>query len=46
VTLVDEYKPTGSYEVKFDASELTGGVYFYQLQTQGYMEAKMMILLR
>ncbi len=29
--LINESKPSGSYEVNFDASKLTSGVYFYQL---------------
>ena len=31
-TLIDEYKPAGKYEVEFNASALTSGVYFYQLK--------------
>jgi hypothetical protein len=31
-TLVNEIKPAGSYEVKFDASGLTSGIYLYQLR--------------
>ena len=31
-TLVNEEKPAGNYEVNFDASKLSSGVYFYQLQ--------------
>jgi hypothetical protein len=35
VTLVDEYKPAGSYEVEFNSSsgirDLASGIYFYQL---------------
>jgi len=31
-TLVNEEKPAGSYEVMFDASGLTSGIYFYQLR--------------
>jgi len=45
-TLVNEYKPTGSYEVEFDASRLSSGVYFYQLRTGEYVQTKKMILLR
>jgi hypothetical protein len=31
-TLVDEFKPAGSYEVEFNAAELSSGTYFYRLQ--------------
>lgn len=45
-TLVDEYKPSGSYEVEFDASDLSGGVYFYKLQAEGYSQTKKLLLLK
>jgi hypothetical protein len=45
-TLVDEYRPAGSYEVEFNASDLTSGIYFYKLQTDNYIETKKMILLK
>jgi hypothetical protein len=45
-TLVDEYKPTGSYEVEFDASGLSSGVYFYKMQAGAFIQTKKMILLR
>ena len=53
-TLVDEFKPAGSYEIEFDASSLTSGVYFYQIQAvdpesssgQAYIETKKMILIK
>jgi len=45
-TLVNEYRPAGSYEVEFDASNLSSGVYFYQLKAGSFIEAKKMILLR
>ena len=45
-TLVDEYKPAGKYEVEFNASTLTSGVYFYQLKTENYIETKKMILMK
>jgi len=32
-TLINEEKPAGIYKVDFDGSELTSGVYFYQLRT-------------
>uniref|UniRef100_UPI00307F835A T9SS type A sorting domain-containing protein n=1 Tax=Ignavibacterium sp. TaxID=2651167 RepID=UPI00307F835A len=30
VTLVNDYKPAGSYEVEFNASNLSSGIYFYK----------------
>jgi beta-glucuronidase len=35
-TLVDEYKPAGRYEVEFDGSRLTSGIYFYQLSVSAW----------
>ncbi|MBP1683803.1 MAG: Enterochelin esterase-like protein, partial [Ignavibacteriaceae bacterium] len=45
-TLVDEYKPAGKYEVKYDASNLSSGIYFYKLQSGNFVETKKMILLK
>ena len=48
-TLVDEQKPAGNYEVKFNvgqASSLSGGVYFYQLKAGEFSETKKMILIK
>ncbi len=46
VTLVNEEKPAGLYEVEFDASEFGSGVYFYQLKAGSFIETKKMVLLR
>ena len=43
-TLVDEYKPAGSYEVEFNASGLTSGVYFYRLNAGIFTETKKLII--
>jgi len=45
-TLVNEEKPAGVYEVKFDASGLSSGIYFYKLQAGSYTQIKKMILMR
>ena len=45
-TLVNEEKSIGVYEVIFDASQLTSGIYFYKLQTASFVETRKMILLK
>ena len=44
--LVDERKNAGSYEVKFDGSNLSSGVYFYQLQAGTFVQSRKLLLLR
>lgn len=44
--LVDENLSPGLYEIEFDASELSSGIYFYRLSTPNYSETKSMILLK
>jgi len=46
VTLVNEYKPAGSYEVVWDANNYPSGVYFYQLRSENIFKTKKMILVR
>ena len=44
--LVNEEKPSGDYEVEFNASGFTSGVYFYKLQAGNFNETKKMLLLK
>jgi hypothetical protein len=44
--LVQEQQFSGSYEVEFDASQLTTGVYLYKLQVNGYTSVKRMTVLK
>lgn len=44
--LVNEKLSPGTYEVSFDGSQLTSGVYFYKLITGGFTETKKMILIK
>ncbi len=46
VTLLNEEKPVGSYEVEFDGKGLPSGIYFYQLQSGNFIGTKKMILLK
>jgi hypothetical protein len=45
-TLVDECESAGRYEVEFNASSLSNGVYFYWLQSGENTTVKKMLLLR
>ena len=45
-TLVNEAKTTGTYEVEFDGSRLTSGIYFYQLKAGKYSTTKKMLLIK
>jgi len=45
-TLVNEEKAAGNFEVEFDATNLTSGIYFYQMKAGNFIETKKMILLR
>ena len=45
-TLVNENKAPGSYEVNWDASQLTPGVYIYSLQCGSFKDVKKLILLK
>jgi hypothetical protein len=51
--LINEEKSSGTYEIEFNASltarqgsELTSGIYFYQLIAANYVETKKMVLLK
>ncbi|MBK6774024.1 MAG: T9SS type A sorting domain-containing protein [Ignavibacteria bacterium] len=46
-TLENEIKPAGNYEVEFDGSHLSSGIYFYSLLIDGnIIDTKRMILLK
>jgi hypothetical protein len=45
-SLVSEEKPPGSYEIEFNASELSSGIYFYQIKGEAYIETKKMVLIK
>ncbi|MDX9713262.1 MAG: alpha/beta fold hydrolase [Ignavibacteriaceae bacterium] len=46
VTLVNEEKSAGSYEVTFSPGKLSSGAYFYQLKTGNFIETKKLILIK
>jgi len=45
-TLVNEEKPAGNYEVKFNGSTFPGGIYFYQLKAGKFIQTRKMVMLR
>ncbi|MBN1634632.1 MAG: T9SS type A sorting domain-containing protein [Ignavibacteria bacterium] len=45
-TLVNQRLEPGTYEVRFDANDLSSGIYFYQLKTDDFSQTKKFILLK
>jgi hypothetical protein len=45
-TLLNEEMNPGFYEVEFNGSNLSSGIYFYKLSTPDYSETKSMVLLK
>lgn len=43
-TLVNEEKPAGNYEVEFNASNFSSGVYFYRLQAGSFSDTKKFVM--
>ncbi len=46
ITLMDETKPEGRYEVIWDATINPSGIYFYQITSGKFIETKKMLLIR
>ncbi len=45
-TLVNEYKKTGSYDINYDASSLSSGVYLYSIKINDYSATKKLVLMK
>jgi len=45
-TMVNQYLSAGTYEVSFNASKYSSGVYFYSLSSGDYKEVRKMILMK
>jgi hypothetical protein len=45
-TLVNDYRPAGTYEADFFGSELPSGVYFYRLSAGSFTQTKRMMLVK
>jgi enterochelin esterase family protein len=46
IKLIDEEKNAGYYEIIFDGSAISSGVYLYKLNSLGFSEAKKMVLIK
>jgi len=45
-SLINEFKAAGTYTVDFNASQLSSGVYFYKIETNGFTDIKKMMLIK
>ena len=45
-TLVNEQQQPGNYSVQFDGTNLTTGIYFYQLKTESFSQTKKFVLIK
>lgn len=45
-TLVNDREQAGTHEVKFDASDLSSGVYFYRLQAESFTQTRKLMILK
>ena len=46
MTLINEQKTAGSYEVDFNGINLASGAYFYRLESSEFVDIKRMILIK
>ena len=44
--LISGERESGTYEVEFDASNLSSGVYFYQLKTESFTQIRKLMLMK
>jgi hypothetical protein len=45
-TLVNEEMKPGTYDVTFDGSTISSGVYYYRMMTKEFTETRRMVLLK
>jgi len=45
-TLVNQHQNAGTYQIQWDASGYSSGVYFYQIKADGFQQVKKMLLIK
>ncbi len=45
-TLLDERMTTGEYKLQFEAAGLASGLYFYRMQSEGFVQSRKLTLLK
>ena len=45
-SLVNEQKEAGYYDIKFDGTNYSSGMYFYKMEAGSFTETKKMILIK
>jgi len=45
-TVFDGVQQAGNYTAILDGSNLTSGIYFYKMETNGFVETKKLVLLK
>ena len=46
ITILDEYRTAGNYEINFDAAGLASGVYLCRVSTNSFVETKKMLMIK
>lgn len=46
ITLVNEYKKSGVYNINFDGSNFASGIYYYRLSADNFTETKKFVLMK
>lgn len=44
--LINEYKPEGFYNINFNVSNFTSGIYFYRFASKNYIEIRKMVVIK
>ncbi|MEJ2615268.1 MAG: T9SS type A sorting domain-containing protein [Ignavibacteriaceae bacterium] len=45
-TLINEEKSAGSYQIEFNAADLSSGVYFYRIHAGSFNQVRKMLLIK